>query len=64
MGSRVFGEGFGGVDGLVGTHGLVGWKMEGWMRLLISIDDTTSALVRYQDCNTLVTRIEIRVMRD
>ncbi len=27
------------------------------------IVDTTSKLALYQDCNTLVTRIEIRIMR-
>ncbi len=35
LGSRVFGEGFGSVDGLGCRHvdGMVGW-MDGWMRLL------------------------------
>ncbi len=43
---------------------MVGW-LDGGMdiRLLISIVDTTSKLTLYQDCNTLVTRIEIRIMR-
>jgi hypothetical protein len=62
LGSRVVGEGLGGVDGLVCRHcGMVGWR-DGYTsksRLLILL-----TLALYQECNTLVTRTEIRIMRD
>jgi hypothetical protein len=38
-------------------------KRKPCMYLYVECVDTTSKLALYQDCNTLVTRIEIRIMR-
>ncbi len=48
---------------MVWLEDMVGWLDGGMTDFYISIVDTTSKLALYQDCNTLVTRIEIRIMR-
>ena len=65
MGSRVVGEGLGGVKGL-GSGVQTWWDgwMDGWIEFLTSIVDTVNTKAKqYQECETLITRIEVRIMR-
>ncbi len=34
------------------------------VRVTLGVDTVTSKAKQYQECNTLVTRIEVRIMRD
>ncbi len=37
--------------------------MDGWKFLTSIVDTANASAKQYQECNTLVTRIEVRIMR-
>ncbi len=44
--------------------GMVDGWMDGWIKFLTSIVDTVNTKAKqYQECDTLITRIEVRIMR-